>query len=95
MAQAAQITSLPDLDHARHFSAVSAEVPAAVIAKATSSGLYDLVRPLFYDERCTKAVLTPRLRCEEVCAAAGAPGVDDGTRDLDKIRRIRQGKRCF
>ena len=47
VAQAAQVEGLPDLDHARDLSAVSAAVPAAVIAKAISSGIYYLVRPLF------------------------------------------------
>ena len=46
VAQAAQEQGLPDLDHARHFSEVSAAVSAAIIAKAISSGLYDLERPL-------------------------------------------------
>ena len=46
MAQAAQVTSLPDLDHARDLSEVSAAVPAAVVAKATSRRIYDLERPL-------------------------------------------------
>ena len=45
VAQAAQEQGLPDLDHARHFFAVSAAVPAAVVTKAVGSGFYDLVRP--------------------------------------------------
>ena len=46
VAQAAQEQGLPDLDHARHLSAVSAEVPVAVVATAVSSRIYDLVRAL-------------------------------------------------
>ena len=45
VAQAAQVEGLPDLDHARYFSEMFKKVPAAVITKALSSGLYDLVRP--------------------------------------------------
>ena len=46
VAQAAQEQGLPDLDHARYFSAVSAAVPVAAVATAVSSRIYDLVRPL-------------------------------------------------
>ena len=46
VAQAAQVEGLPDLDHARDLSAVSAAVPAAVIATAVGRRIYDLVRPL-------------------------------------------------
>ena len=46
-AQAAQVEGLPDLDHARHFSEMSAAVPAAVIAKAVGGRFYYLVRPRF------------------------------------------------
>ena len=47
VAQAAQVESLPDLDHARHLFEVSTAVPAATIKKATSGRVYDLERPLF------------------------------------------------
>ena len=46
VAQAAQEQGLPDLDHARHLLAVSAEVPAAIIAKAVGRRVYYLVRAL-------------------------------------------------
>ena len=46
VAQAAQVEGLPDLDHARHFSAVSAAVPAAIIASEISRRIYYLVRAL-------------------------------------------------
>ena len=47
MAQAAQVKGLPDLDHARHLLAVSAEVPAAIITKAVINWFRDLERPRF------------------------------------------------
>ena len=47
VAQTAQEQGLPDLDHARHLSAVSAEVSAAIITKAIISRIYDLERPRF------------------------------------------------
>ena len=47
VAQAPQEQGLPDLDHARHFSEMSAAVPAAVIAKAVGGRFYYLVRPRF------------------------------------------------
>ena len=46
VAQAAQVKGLPDLDHARHLLAVSAEVSAAIIKKAVGRGVRDLERPL-------------------------------------------------
>ena len=46
VAQAPQVKGLPDLDHARYFLAVSAAVPAAVIAAEISRRIYYLVRPL-------------------------------------------------
>ena len=56
VAQAAQVESLPDLDHARHLSAVSAEVPSAVAAAAPRGRLYDLERPRVQAPRCTTTV---------------------------------------
>ena len=47
VAQAAQEQGLPDLDHARHLLAVSAEVSAAIIKKAIGRGVRDLERPRF------------------------------------------------
>ena len=47
VAQAAQVESLPDLDHACYFLAVSTAVPSAVAAAAPRGRLYDLERPLF------------------------------------------------
>ena len=47
VAQAAQEQGLPDLDHARDILAVSEEVPAAIIKKATSRRVRDLERPRF------------------------------------------------
>ena len=47
VAQAAQVESLPDLDHARHLFEVSEEVSAAIIAKAVGRRVRDLERPLF------------------------------------------------
>ena len=47
VAQTAQVKSLPDLDHARHLFAVSAAVPAAIIAAEISRRVRDLERPLF------------------------------------------------
>ena len=47
VAQAAQVESLPDLDHACYFLAVSAEVSAAIITKTVGGRVYYLVRPLF------------------------------------------------
>ena len=47
VAQAAQVKGLPDLDHARHLLAVSAEVSAAIIKKAIGRGVRDLERPRF------------------------------------------------
>ena len=46
VAQAAQVESLPDLDHARHLFAVFEEVSAAIIKKAVGRGVRDLERPL-------------------------------------------------
>jgi len=46
VAQAPQVKGLPDLDHARYFLAVSAEVSAAIIKKAVGRGVRDLERPL-------------------------------------------------
>ena len=46
VAQAAQEQGLPDLDHARHFSEMSAAVPVEVITKAVGGRFYYLVRPL-------------------------------------------------
>ena len=46
MAQAAQVEGLPDLDHARYFSEVSAAVPVETIEEAVISRIYYLVRAL-------------------------------------------------
>jgi hypothetical protein len=46
VAQAAQEQGLPDLDHARYFSAVFAAVSAAIIATAVGDWFYYLVRAL-------------------------------------------------
>ena len=46
VAQTAQVKGLPDLDHARHLLAVSAEVSAAIIKKAVINWFRDLERPL-------------------------------------------------
>ena len=47
MAQAAQVESLSDLDHARHLFEVSAAVSAAIIKKAVGRRVYYLVRARF------------------------------------------------
>jgi hypothetical protein len=46
VAQAAQVEGLPDLDHARYFSEVSAAVPVETIEEAVISRIYYLVRAL-------------------------------------------------
>ena len=46
VAQAAQVESLPDLDHARHLFEVSEKVSVAVIATEISRRVCDLERPL-------------------------------------------------
>ena len=47
VAQAAQKQGLPDLDHARHLSAVFETVSAAIVKKAVGGRVRDLERPLF------------------------------------------------
>ena len=56
VAQAAQVESLPDLDHARHLFEVSEKVSAAVAAAAPRGRLYDLERPRVQAPRCTTTV---------------------------------------
>ena len=46
VAQAPQEQGLPDLDHARHFLAVSAAVPVTTTKTEISSRIYYVVRPL-------------------------------------------------
>ena len=46
VAQTAQEQGLPDLDHARYFSEVSAAVSVAIIAAEISSRIHYLVRAL-------------------------------------------------
>ena len=95
MAQAAQVESFPDLDHARHLLAVFEEVSVAIIKKATSRRFCYLERPLFYDKRVTKTIPEKGAECKKMFAAADAQRAGQRTRDLVKIRLIGKRKRYF
>ena len=95
VAQAAQVTSLPDLDHARHLFAVSAAVPAAIIAAAVISRFCDLERPRVQAPRFTEAVREARLQSATVLAAVDEQRTRHRTRNLDALRRTMQRKRYF
>ena len=74
---------------------MSEEVSAAIIKKAVGRGVRDLERPLVQTTRGPEALPEKSFQCETMSAAADAPGAGEGTRDLVKIRLIRQRKRYF
>ena len=95
VAQAPQVKGLPDLDHARHLLAVSAALLTPAAPTEISSRFYYLVRAGVQAPRVTKAVLSADLWCKEMSAAADAPGVSEGPRDVGEVYLIRQRKRYF